>query len=262
MEGDVFMPRRSIAIASVLLFSMAFIGCAGTGTTGGTKNKEKARAFEDLGTSFIRQGNLRAALEKFLEAEKLDPENAYIKHELAQVYRDFGKYDKALEYFEQALALKPRFPEAQNNLGTLYVMLKKWDLALEHFQEAADDLLYRTPHFAYTNIGLANYFKGNYGMAIRSFKQALKHAPEYSPAYFGLGYVYEELNDLNRAIEAYKKSIFYSPDNASAFFQIGRIYLRLNRNIEARETLGRFIELVPEGTDADEARKMLRMIQP
>jgi len=236
---------------------MAWFGCAGNSVT----DKDKARAFEDLGKSAVRQGKLRSALENYLEAEKFDPENAYIKDELAQVYRDLGQYQKALQYFKQALILKPRFPEVQNNLGALYILLKEWDLAIEHCQKAANDLLYKTPHFAYSNLGMAYYFKGNHGMAVRSFQQALKLAPEYSPAYFGLGYVYEELNDLSSAIEAYKKSIFYSPDNARALFRIGKIYRRMNRFVEAQEALRRFLELVPEGPDAEEAKKLLRTIQ-
>lgn len=256
------MYRRTLIILIVLLFSMACIGCAGSGTTGGASDKDRARALEDLGTSFIRQGNLRAALEKLLEAEKLDPENPYIKQEMAQVFRDLGDYQKALEYFEQALTLKPRFPEVQNNLGALYIILKEWDLAIEYCQKAASDLLYKTPHYAYTNLGLAYYYKGNYEMAIVSFQQALKQAPEYSPAYFGLGYVYEEIEKWDWAVEAYKKSIFYNPDNADAFFRIGKIYRSLNRNAEARETLGHFLELVPEGPEADEARRLLGTIPP
>ena len=126
------MFRRTLIIPIVLLFSMAWFGCAGSNAT----DKDKARAFEDIGTSAVRQGKLRSALENFLQAEKFDPENPYIKDELAQVYRELGQYQKALEYFKQALVLKPRFPEAQNNLGTLYLLLKEYDLAIEYCQKA------------------------------------------------------------------------------------------------------------------------------
>ena len=121
------MFRRILIIPIVLLFSMAWFGCAGSNAT----DKDKARAFEDIGTSAVRQGKLRSALENYLQAEKFDPENAYIKDELAQVYRDLGQYQKALQYFKEAIALKPRFPEAQNNLGALYLLLKEYDLAIE-----------------------------------------------------------------------------------------------------------------------------------
>jgi tetratricopeptide (TPR) repeat protein len=233
---------------------MAWFGCAGSSAT----DKDKARAYEDLGTSAVRQGKLRSALENYLKADKFDPGNAYIKDELAQVYRDLGQYQIALQYFKEALTLKPRFPEAQNSLGTLYLLLKEYDVAIEYCQKAADDLLYKTPHFAYTNLGTAYYFKGNHAMAVRSFRQALKLAPEYSPAYFGLGYVYEELNNWNGAIEAYQKSIFYAPDNANTYFRIGKLYRRMNRAVEAQEALRHFLELVPEGPDAEEAKRLLK----
>jgi tetratricopeptide (TPR) repeat protein len=248
------MQRRTLVIPIILLFWLACFGCAGNDAT----NKDKARAFEEIGTAAVRQGKLRTALENYLEAEKLDPENAYIKDELAQVYRDLGRYQKALEYFKQALVLKPRFPEAQNNLGTLYLLLKEYDLAIAYCQKAADDLLYKTPHFAYTNLGAAYYFKGNKDMAVQSFRQALKLAPEYSPAYFGLGYVYEELKFWNGAVEAYQKSIFYSPESAEAYFRLGKLYHRMNRTAEAQEALKHFLELVPTGPNADEAQRLLR----
>ena len=245
---------------------MACIGCAGSntgnGSTSGATDKDKARALEDQGISFIRQGNLRAALEKLLEAEKLDPENPYLKHEVGQVYRDLGDYQKALEYFQQALILKPRFPEVQNHLGALYILLREWDLAIEYCQKAASDLLYKSPHFAYTNLGLAYYYKGKYDMAVISFQQALKLAPEYSPAFFGLGYTYEEINKWDWAIEAYKKSIFYDPNKAEAFFRMGRLLLKMDHRTEAREALGQFLELVPEGPEAGEARRLLETIPP
>jgi tetratricopeptide (TPR) repeat protein len=233
---------------------MACFGCAGSNVT----DIDKARAFEEIGTSAVRQGKLRFALENYLEAEKYDPENAYIKDELAQVYRDLGRYQKAQEYFKEALVLKPRFPEAQNNLGSLYLLLKEYDLAIEYCQKAADDLLYKTPHFAYTNLGAAYFFKGNDEMAVQSFQQALKLAPEYSPAYFGLGYVYEKLKFWNGAIEAYQKSIFYAPENADAYFRMGKLYKQMNRTLEAQEAFKHFLELVPEGPDAEEAKRLLR----
>jgi type IV pilus assembly protein PilF len=252
------MFRWTIIIPIAFLLSIACIGCAGTRSTSNATNNDKARAFEDMGTSFIRQGNLRAALENLLEAEKLDPENADIKQELALVYRGLGEYQKAVEYFNQALKLEPRFPEAQNNLCGLYLLLKEWDSAIEYCQKAADDLLFKNPEFAYTQLGTAYFGRGNYDMAIVSFQQALKLAPEYSPAYLGLGYVYETINKWDWAIEAYKKSIIYNPDNANGYFRMGKLYQKMNREAEAQEALRHFLELVPEGPAAEEAKRLLK----
>ena len=121
------MFRRTAAITFVILFSLVYFGCAGNRVTA---DKKKAQALEDLGMSFVRQGNLRAGLEKLLEAVKLDPENADIHHELALVYRNLGEYQLSLDHFKRTLALRPEFSEAWNNKGTVYLALGKWDMAI------------------------------------------------------------------------------------------------------------------------------------
>lgn len=249
------MLRRILVIPILLSLSMWF-GCAGSNTR--ATDKDKARAFEKIGTSAFQQGKLRTALENYSEAEQLDPENPYIKDELAIVYRELGQYQKALEYFKKALSLKPRFPEAQNNLCGLFLLLKEWDMAIEYCQKAADDLLYKTPWYAYTQLGAAYFGKGKYEMAVFNFQQAIKMGPEYSPAYLGLGYAYEELQLWNGAIEAFQKSIFYNPDNADAYFRLGKLYQRMNRTAEAQEALMHYLELVPTGPSAEEAKRLLR----
>ena len=97
----------------------------------------------------------KVRLEKLLEASKLDPENANIHNELGLAYRDLREYQLSLDHFKKALALRAEFAQAQNNLGTLYLLLKKWDLAIDCFQRAVSNILYRTPHFSYNNIGFA-----------------------------------------------------------------------------------------------------------
>ena len=49
--------------------------------------REKAAALERLGNSLFLQGNAREGLAKLLEAEKLDPANPEIQHEIAIIYQ-------------------------------------------------------------------------------------------------------------------------------------------------------------------------------
>jgi regulator of sirC expression with transglutaminase-like and TPR domain len=39
---------------------------------------------------------------------------------------------------------------------------------------------------------------------------------------------------------------------------MGKLYQRMNRAVEAQEAFKHFLELVPEGPDAEEAKKLLR----
>jgi len=246
--------KKFSLISALILLIMS--SCAGNQAL----IKKKSQALEDLGNSLIQQGDLREGLEKLIEASNLDPKNPNIHNELGLVYRDLKAFQKALTHFKKSISLKPDFSEAHNNLGTLYIVMKKWDLALESFNAAANNILYRTPHFAYNNMGLVYYNKGDYQNAIGSYKKALELAPDYSPCYENLARAYEAMNNWELAIEAYQKSIEYDPSYPASHLSLARLYLKLNRAKEADRELKLTIEIDPKGRYGMEARRLLNTL--
>ena len=253
------LSRAMITIISILIiFSILITGCAENRVVA---NKEKARAMENMGITFVRQGKLRAGLEQLLKAAEMDPENPDLHHGIALVYRDLGEYQLSLQHFKKALALKPQFSEAQNNLGTLYLLMRKWDLAIGCFQNAVKDILYKTPEIAYNNMGYAYYNKGEYEKAVNHYHMALKSFPSYASCYVNLGLAYEAIKRWEEAIEAYRKSIRYVPENPTPHFRLGKLYYELNQKDEAEKTLKQFLSLAPEGPNTKEAKELLRKIE-
>jgi type IV pilus biogenesis/stability protein PilW len=250
--------RPGIGHLILIVILSACIGCA---TDHGVSKKKRVKALEEMGVAYLREGNRRGALEKFLEAAQMDPENAEIQHQLALVYRDLGQYRFAVEHFRKALALRPKFPEAMNNLGTVYLILKQWDDAIAAFEGAAEELTYKTPHIAYNNLGLAHQGRGDYQRAIASFRLALRHSPSYAVCARNLGLVYEELQDWEAALEAYEQAVEMEPMYAAAHFNLGKLYLRFNRDADAVAALKKAIEPNPRSAVAQEAKKILRTIQ-
>ena len=240
-------------ISLLILFVFTLTGCAGNQAA----TKKKTEALQRLGTSLVQQGNLRAGLEKLLEAAKLDPANSAIHQELALAYRDLEEFQLSLNHFKKALELRPEFPQAWNNMGTVYLLLRQWDQAINCFQMAVGDILYRTPHFAYNNLGLAYIKKEQYQKAIASFHKALKFAPSFGPARTNMGLALERMNSWEEAIDAYKTAISVDPEYPASHFHLGRLYMRLNRNSEAAEELHQTIKLDPRGSLAQEAKKLL-----
>jgi len=245
---------KSKAIFLFIFFLSIFVGCAGNKEL----LKKQARAKADLGLTYIRNGNLRAGVKELIEAEKIDPENADIQHELAQAYKDLGIYREALVHFRKALILRPEFPDAQNNMGTLYLLTGEWDLAIGCFNKAVGNITYSTPHFAYNNLGLAYYNKGDYQNAIGSYQKALKISPSYSICYCNLGLVYEIINGWEKAIDAYKKAISYYPGYAAAHLSLAKCFLRLGKNSEAVKELELTIDIDPGGPFGNEAKELVR----
>ena len=251
------MLKNKKGILVLILLSILVTGCAENKAL----VKTKSQALENLGNSLIQQGDLRGGLEKLLQASRLDPENANIHNGLGLAYRDLGIYEKSIVHFKRALALRPEFPEAQNNLGTLYLLLKKWNLALDCFQKAVSDILYRTPHFAYNNMGLVYYNKGDYQKAIENYQKALKFFPSYSLCYENLALAYEAIKSFQAAIESYKKSIYHAPNYPTSHLYLARLYMRLDRNDEAVRELKLTIQIDPEGPYGNGAKRLLEGIE-
>ncbi len=175
---------------------------------------------------------------------------------------DLAQYESSLRHFKRALALKPRFPEVQNNLGNLYLLMRKWNLAITSYQKAVDDVLYKTPHFAYTNMGLAYYNMANYEKAIEMYQRSLTLDPTYSTTYFNLAYAYEAVQKWDDAIDAYLRAIQYLPNDPAAYYRLGKLYLKLNRKTEASQVLEEFLQRAPEGPYKEEVKGILKKINP
>jgi len=254
--------RRINIPLSVLCILCVLFGCS---TPQATTDDKKAKAFEDLGNVLIRDGKSREGLQNLLEAYKINPDNEDLNHAIALTYRELGQYDFSLKHFEKALVLRPRFPDAQNNLGTLYLMMGQWDAAIQSFQKAVDDLLYRTPHFAYNNMGMAYYLKGDFKNAIVHYQKALQNFPAFGLCYKNLGQAYEANGNLKEAVDAYGNAIQNStpedPEHPAAHFFLGKLYLKMGKKKEAKEMLAKAVELDPKAPFAEEAKKLLNTIK-
>lgn len=237
----------------ILMAFFLFTGCAADRTNG----LEKARALENMGTSLVLQNRYRAALEQFMKAVKIDPENPELHHNLALVYQELGEYNLSLQHFQKALALNPHFPEALNNMGVLYVQLKEWDRALQCFQDAADDILYKTPYFAYHNIGSVYFHKGQYLKAIENYQKALAVEPSYLQAYYDLASAYEAIHRDEEAIQTYHQILRIDPQSWDAHLDLAKLYIRLNRHQEAVKELETVIQQDPRSPMAEEAKRLL-----
>jgi type IV pilus assembly protein PilF len=254
------MLRKRLLFVSALV-SILLLGCA----TDKELVKKKARAREDLGLTYVRQGNLRAGVENLLEAAKLDPDNADVQYELGNAYKWLGVdennptyFQSAVVHLKRAIELRPAFPEASNELGTVYLKLSEWDLAIACFEDAAKQIKFKTPWFAYNNMGLAYYHMGNYDKAIESYKQALQLSPSYSRCQNNLGLAYQAKGDWEAAEKAFKQAIEHDPNSPDAYLNLGKLYARLGQRSKAAEALMRTMEIDPEGPFGREARDVLR----
>jgi len=251
---NAFRKQHLLMMLALGLLLACGIGCA----TDRVDTRKRAKALQDMGNAMAMQGDLRGGLGKLLEAVKLDPDNVDLNHQIALVLRNLGQYELSLKYFQRTLALNPKFSEARNNLGTLYLLMERWDPAIACFKEAVSDILYKTPQYAYNNMGYAYYRKGDYDRAIEYYTQALSASRCYIVAYSNLARAYEAKGDLDQAVAAYHQAVFCAPKDAATHLGLAKILLKQGKKKEAKEELDLTIWADPTGQEANEARNLLK----
>ena len=243
-----------IGVGMILLVG----GCAtGTQTAAKYSKKEQAEATRRLGEAYFREGKYVDALRELLNAERMVPKDPLVHNDLGLVYFARGRKDLAVTHFRRALELKPDYAEAQNNLGLTYLELKEWDRAIGYFKEITDNLLYRTPHYAFSNLGLAYYYKGDYEASIRHYRHALEMRPGFMKGLQGLARSYTESGRPERAVAAIDEILREKKGAAGVYLELGRAHMRMGAYGKARRALNTVLRMSPEGRLAAQAVEML-----
>jgi Tfp pilus assembly protein PilF len=215
------MTRNKILVWLLTIFWLvSMIACAG----GQEKRKKQARMTRSLGEAYLQQGNYTESLKEFLKAEKLYPNDHLLHNDLGLTYMAKQHFDKAEFHFQKAISIRPEYAPAKNNLGTVYMAKQDWDAAIEQFKTVAGDLLYGTPHFPLTNMGIAYYNKQDYTNAERYYLEALELEPYYVLALRKLGETYVAMNKLPQAVATLEKAVKSAPRAANLYLDLGNAY--------------------------------------
>lgn len=203
----MFMHRRSgLNFAVCALLSLSF-GCLRQASP---DNALKAQKEYELSVGLLGEQNTPAAFEHLFKAIALDPHNPEPHQLLGNLYLLRGDFDKAGEELRRSKALAENHPsygppfvaEVENSLGVVLVHQKRYDDAVKVLREAALNLLNRTPHLAWGNLGWAYYEKGQYTDAVTALTQAIRHQGRFCLGHYRLGRTYLALRDFERAEEA------------------------------------------------------------
>jgi tetratricopeptide (TPR) repeat protein len=198
-----------------------------------------ANAYRALG----RDQEAMVGYRRFME---LDPKNAQIRYEAAQILIDGGKVDEAQQELAQALVLEPKLAAARNALGVL--ALRRGDLVGAEREIRAAIAEKADVRLAHYNLALLAEQQGDLTRAIAEYRQEIElHANSYKAA-FNLGRLYERAGDRAAQLEQYRKAIEMNPAFAEGHLFLAKVYLDLDQNLDEAVRLARKgIELDPHG---------------
>ncbi|WP_271784696.1 CHAT domain-containing protein [Aquimarina algiphila] len=161
----------------------------------GKNNRERAVAYDNIGTYYLRMSKYQDALvnyEKSLDIEKkILPED---DEDMGATYSNLGiacrylsKFQKAIYYQNKALSIyfknyepnDEKIGKEYNNIGNIYSRMGKYYTALDYYKK---NLTITINHFG------ENHLNSGYN-------------------YFNIGIVYNDLNQYDKALEYYQKAI-------------------------------------------------------
>ena len=114
-----------------------------------------------------------------------------------------GKYDEAIKVFKSALEKDLNNPNTYNNLGCAYSAKEQYDKAIE-YMKITIDLNPASVMFNQT-IGNTCVKKGDFELALLTYKKIEFIDPEYNEHYYGMARAYHGLEQFDKAINALDK---------------------------------------------------------
>jgi Tfp pilus assembly protein PilF len=238
---------------------LAFIvsGCA----TERAFRERQARGLRDRGEVYLAANQTSQALEQFLKALEIYPDDPFLQYDLALAYDMKGDLDKTKYHLKKAIKLKPDYSDAYNYLGFVYFGDGKVEEAIKYYHKALENELYMSPQEAHNNLGLAYLSRKDYRKAVLHLEEAIRLVPDFAAAYNNLGKAYEGLGQYDKARFNYERAVEFSPQYAGAYLNLGRLLYRSGERKRARWSFSQVTRLAPGSEMAMEARRYLKRLE-
>lgn len=148
------------------------------------QDPKEIKAYLELGYFYQQQMN-PMAIDYYMNALSVDPNNVEIHYNLGKMYQDLGRADEAIQEYKTAIGLDPKHVPSLNNLGYMYLDDEtKYEEAAQLFTQA----IQANPDFVYSycNRGVAYEYLEEYDKARADYKKALTLKTNFEPAIKGL----------------------------------------------------------------------------
>jgi len=211
----------------------------------------KAVAHKELAELASAEGDDAEALEHWRQAADLAPELVPIGLGFAKALSADGQHDEAIETLEMLLIIDPQNESAR--LGKARVLgeagrLSESRLELESLVDSHPDLLEPT-----LDLVAIQARQGDFEGALDRLTEARERAKESGPRAllsFEIGGMWQMAGEDQKAVEAYTAATEDQPAFRDAHFNLAVSLGRLGRSEEAKEHLGRVIQIDPQDDEA------------
>jgi tetratricopeptide (TPR) repeat protein len=209
------------------------------------KKPTNARAFSNLGSTYITLYDYNKAEEAYEEAVNLDSTYSEALFNLGNVKIDLGKLDEAVEVLTKLIKLDPTYHKAYFARGTALTSMQKHTEALADFERSLTQKDIDLNSSVYNKSGLAKLSLRQFRDAIEYFDQSIELKNDFPDPYNNKGLVFLEMKSYDSAIIMFTKAIELNPQFFEAYNNRGNAYVGLKLYNEALNDYSKALELRP-----------------
>jgi len=210
------------------------------------------------GEVLLASGDAKNAVSLLERAIQADPERPRLHFQIASAYTSLGEVDKALAAFAREIELNED-PEiryrAHLNRSILLKRGQQWADAAASLEQAL--LLKPDQPDAYAELTTLYLQAGDLSQATATLARGAEAGFRSARLYFNVGARLYNDRQYEQAEEAFRSALEIDGEMAEAEKSLAATLSKLDRTAEAREHLGRYLELRPDAPDADEVREHL-----
>ena len=210
------------------------------------------------GEVLLASGDAKTAVPILDRAIQADPERPRLHFQIASAYTSLGDVEEALAAFTREIELNEdseiRYL-AHLNRSILLKRGQRWADAAASLEQAL--LLKPDQPDAYAELTTLYLEAGDLSQATAALARGAEAGFRSARLYFNVGARLYNDRLYDEAEEAFRSALEIDGEMADAEKSLAATLSKLDRTAEAREHLGRYLELRPDAPDADEVREHL-----
>lgn len=185
-------------------------------TLGGFEEEESPEYYQKFGYALQKRKRYAEAIQAYLKADTLKPDNSWNNRHLAICYRLNKNYQTALSYYKKVEEAAPEDSNTTFYIGSCLTELGQYEEALNYFFKL--DFIENNSIKAWRGIGWCSFISRKYEQAMKYYEKIIEQKP-LPIDYMNAGHVAWVMGDIQKAATFYGKAIMAS-ENRERFLEM------------------------------------------
>jgi len=186
---------------------------------------------------------IKESVDLGIVATQINPQNVDNWSNLGLMYQSVASFVRgadefAIKYYKEASDREPQNPVFLSEIGKLYL------LRADAYRKALGT------EDATKNAEAQKGVQENLALAEDFLKKSITAKPDYLPARYQLGVVYERQNRVKDAVSELEKVLTLNNKDVGVAFELSILYYRDGRKDQSRDLLEKVVEFSPENVNA------------